>query len=74
MCETTENQSNEGESSSRPICEAWREAVTDRVRSVREMPVGDMAEWVATGVRKHPVAGVTIAAAVGFFLGRLFRR
>ena len=39
-----------------------------------EFSFGDMLDRSLDIVKKHPGLGVAAAAAVGFFLGRLFRR
>ena len=51
-----------------------RKEATDQVRKLRESTVGDVVEGTLKAVKKHPAMGVGIAALVGFFLGRLFRR
>lgn len=44
------------------------------LKRVRERTVGELVEGGLEFVRKHPGPGVVIAAVLGFFLGRLFRR
>jgi ElaB/YqjD/DUF883 family membrane-anchored ribosome-binding protein len=51
-----------------------RHEATERLESVRKTKVGDVIDGTLDAVRRHPGAGLTIAAAAGFFLGRLFRR
>ena len=51
-----------------------RQQATDRLKSVREASVGDAIDNTLNAVRRHPGASLTIAAMIGFFLGRLFRR
>jgi ElaB/YqjD/DUF883 family membrane-anchored ribosome-binding protein len=46
----------------------------ERLKSVRETSIGDAIDTSLDMVRRHPGAGLTIAALAGFFLGRLFRR
>jgi ElaB/YqjD/DUF883 family membrane-anchored ribosome-binding protein len=46
----------------------------NRLKSVRETSVGDMIDGTLDLVKRRPGASVTIAALIGFFLGRLFRR
>jgi ElaB/YqjD/DUF883 family membrane-anchored ribosome-binding protein len=53
---------------------ALRKEATDQVRKLRESTVGDVVEGSLEMVRKNPALGVGLAALVGFFLGRLFRR
>jgi len=50
-----------------------REAV-ERLEKVRQKTVGDLLDDTLEVVRKHPGPGVIVAAILGFFLGRLFRR
>ena len=51
-----------------------RQQATAQIRQVREKTVGDLIDGTIRQVRKHPGAGVILAAVIGFFLGRLFRR
>lgn len=51
-----------------------REETTDRLRAAREKSVGDLIDGTLALVKKHPGPGLIVAAAIGFFLGRLFRR
>jgi ElaB/YqjD/DUF883 family membrane-anchored ribosome-binding protein len=51
-----------------------RRGATETIRHARETKVSDVVENTLKQVKKHPASGVLIAAAVGFFLGRLFRR
>ncbi len=46
----------------------------DRVKAVRETSVGDVLDSTLATVKRHPGASLTVAALVGFLLGRLFRR
>jgi len=50
-----------------------RDAV-EGMRSLREQNLGDLCETTLTFVRKHPAAGLSLAALVGFLMGRIFRR
>jgi ElaB/YqjD/DUF883 family membrane-anchored ribosome-binding protein len=54
--------------------EQVRQQAVERVKAVRETSIGDMLDGTLETVRRHPGAGLTIAAVVGFLLGRLFRR
>ena len=58
----------------RGLYEKVRQDATERLRKVRETTVGDAIDGTLQAVRKHPGPGVLLAMAVGFFLGRLFRR
>jgi ElaB/YqjD/DUF883 family membrane-anchored ribosome-binding protein len=51
-----------------------RQDATDRLRVVREKRVGELVDGTLEAVRKYPGPGLILAALVGFFLGRLFRR
>jgi ElaB/YqjD/DUF883 family membrane-anchored ribosome-binding protein len=51
-----------------------RRQATERVKAARETSVGDMIDGTLEAVRRHPGASLTLAAAVGFYLGRLLRR
>ncbi len=58
-------------------CETYktlRKGATDQVRKLRESSVGDVLDGTLKAVKKHPALGVALAALVGFFFGRLFRR
>jgi ElaB/YqjD/DUF883 family membrane-anchored ribosome-binding protein len=51
-----------------------RKQAVERVKAVRETSVGDVIDGTLETVKRHPAAGLTLAALLGFFLGRLFRR
>jgi ElaB/YqjD/DUF883 family membrane-anchored ribosome-binding protein len=51
-----------------------RRETADRVEAVRNKTVGDLLDDGLGVVRKHPVTGLTVALAVGVFLGRLLKR
>jgi ElaB/YqjD/DUF883 family membrane-anchored ribosome-binding protein len=51
-----------------------RRKATERLSRVREKRLGDLVDDTLKLVRKHPGPSVAIAALVGFWLGRLFRR
>ncbi len=51
-----------------------RKEATDQVRKLRESSVGDVVDGTLKVVKTHPALGIGLAALVGFFLGRLFRR
>ena len=51
-----------------------RQEATDRLKAVREKSVGDLIDGTLGLVKKHPGPGMIVAAMIGFFLGRLFRR
>ena len=54
--------------------EQVRQQAVERVKAVRETSVGDLIDGTLASVRRHPGAGLTIAALVGFLVGRIFRR
>jgi len=51
-----------------------RQQAVDQLKRVRETTVADMLDGTLKLVKKHPGPSVLIAAVIGFFLGRLFRR
>ena len=51
-----------------------RRQATEQVRQVRGTTIGELIDGVLKLVKKHPGPGVVIAALLGVFLGRLFRR
>ena len=54
--------------------ESVKQQAVERVKAVRKTSVGDMIDGTLETVKRHPAAGLTLAALLGFFLGRLFRR
>ena len=54
--------------------ETVRQEAAEHLKSVRKTTVGDIIDGTLDGVRRHPGAGLTIAALAGLLLGRLFRR
>jgi len=51
-----------------------RQQASEKLKLAREATVSDVVDGTLKLVKKHPAPGVLIAAAIGFFLGRLFRR
>ncbi len=51
-----------------------RQQATERLKAVRRASLGDVLDATLDSVKRHPAAGLGIAALLGFFLGRLFRR
>ncbi len=51
-----------------------RDDAAERLRKVREKTLGDLIDGTLEAVKKHPGPGVLVAALIGVFLGRLFRR
>ena len=56
------------------LYQKMRQQATDRLKAVREKGLGDLIDGTLEVVKKHPGPGVIVAAMIGFFLGRLFRR
>jgi ElaB/YqjD/DUF883 family membrane-anchored ribosome-binding protein len=54
--------------------ESVRQQTAERLKAVRQTSVGDVLDGTLDAVRRHPGAGLTVAAILGYFLGRLFRR
>jgi ElaB/YqjD/DUF883 family membrane-anchored ribosome-binding protein len=54
--------------------ERLRRQTAEQVKAVREKSVADLIDGALNTVKRHPGAGVTLAAVLGFFLGRMFRR
>jgi ElaB/YqjD/DUF883 family membrane-anchored ribosome-binding protein len=51
-----------------------REQAAERLKDVRETSVGDVVHCTLATVKRHPGASLTVAALLGFLLGRLIRR
>ncbi|MCE5268647.1 MAG: hypothetical protein LLG00_12255 [Planctomycetaceae bacterium] len=51
-----------------------RQQAAEQLKVVRRTTVGDMVDGTLEAARRHPAAGLTLAAIAGYFLGRLFRR
>jgi ElaB/YqjD/DUF883 family membrane-anchored ribosome-binding protein len=51
-----------------------RQQATERWETIRASRVGDVIDATLDAVRRHPRTGLTIAALLGFLLGRWFRR
>jgi ElaB/YqjD/DUF883 family membrane-anchored ribosome-binding protein len=51
-----------------------REQTAHRIKAARDTSVGDVVDCACRAVKRHPGASLTLAAIVGFMLGRLFRR
>ena len=58
----------------RACYENVRQEVTEQLKAVRAARVGDIIDATLNAVGRHPAAGLTIAALLGFFLGRRLRR
>ena len=51
-----------------------RRRAAQKVETVRNTTVGQVFDCTLEQVKKHPGPGLFIAAAAGFFLGRLLKR
>jgi len=51
-----------------------RRKATDRLKRIRETTAGDLVDAALKLVKEYPGPSVVIALAMGFFLGRSFRR
>ncbi len=54
-------------------CKLYEQAAAELDR-LREMSVGDLVDGALDWVKRYPGAGVTVAALVGFLVGRMIRR
>jgi ElaB/YqjD/DUF883 family membrane-anchored ribosome-binding protein len=51
--------------------ERARQQAAEQLKVIRETKLGAVCDKTLDAVRRHPGAGLTIAALVGFYLGRL---
>ena len=51
-----------------------RHKAAGHLREARETTLGDVFDRVFATVKRHPCGSLAVAATLGFFLGRLFRR
>jgi ElaB/YqjD/DUF883 family membrane-anchored ribosome-binding protein len=58
----------------RALYKQVRQQAGQRLEAVRRTTMGEVIDCSLGAAKRHPVAGLTIAALVGFWLGRLFRR
>jgi ElaB/YqjD/DUF883 family membrane-anchored ribosome-binding protein len=54
-------------------CEEVRRRAAEKLEAVRKTTVGEVFDAGLGLIKKHPGPGMIVAAAAGFFLGRLFR-
>lgn len=54
--------------------ESVREQAAERLKAVRQTSIGDVLDGTLETVKRRPCASLAVAAMLGFFLGRLFRR
>ena len=64
----------EGLKEARQCYDDVRRKAADHLREARETTLGDVFDRVIVTVKRHPRGSLAVAAALGFFLGRLFRR
>ena len=58
----------------RQYYEDVREKTTKRLQDARSTTLGDLLDTAAVFVKRHPRSSMGIAVALGFFIGRMFRR
>ena len=58
----------------RQCCEDMRRKAGERLQKARSTTLGDVLDGAAVFVKRHPRCSLGIAATLGFFVGRLFRR
>ena len=58
----------------RELYESVRDEAVEKVKKARETTLGDVLDGTLETVKRHPGPGLLVAAAVGVFLGRLFRK
>ena len=51
-----------------------RQQAAEHLKDVRETSIGDVLDGTLETVKRHPGASLTLAALLGFLLGRMFRR
>jgi ElaB/YqjD/DUF883 family membrane-anchored ribosome-binding protein len=51
-----------------------RHKAVEGLKSARETTLGDVLDGVTSFVKRHPRCSLGIAAVLGFFIGRMFRR
>jgi len=56
-----------------PCCKLYERAAAELDR-LREVRVGDLVDGTLDWVKRYPGTGVTVAALVGFLVGRMIRR
>lgn len=56
------------------LYEQVHDEAVEKLKGAREKRVGELIDGTLEAVKKHPGLGVIVAAVIGFFLGRMFRR
>ncbi|MBN1396241.1 MAG: hypothetical protein JW959_14555 [Pirellulales bacterium] len=54
--------------------ENLRRGAFEKIENARKTNLGDVIDGTLETVKRHPAAGLGVAALLGFFIGRLFRR
>jgi ElaB/YqjD/DUF883 family membrane-anchored ribosome-binding protein len=68
--DSSQDAPGERQGATDPFCQ---EAV-EHLGRLREVKLGDVVDGTLDLVKRYPGASMTVAALVGFFLGRWFRR
>ena len=58
----------------RQCCDDMRHKAVECLQNARSKTLGDVLDGAASFVKRHPQCSLGIAATIGFFMGRLFRR
>ena len=58
----------------RQCCEDMRNKAVECLQNARSTTLGDVLDGAASFVKRHPRCSLGIAATLGFFIARLFRR
>ncbi len=68
------DETAESEGTAKKLYEQVREETVEKLKGAREKRVGELIDDTLEAVKRHPGLGVIVAAVIGFFLGRMFRR
>ncbi|MEA1950712.1 MAG: hypothetical protein U9N87_04970 [Planctomycetota bacterium] len=71
---STVERLSDGIKEARQCCEDVQRKAGERLKNARETTLGDVLDAAMVFVKRHPRSSLGIAATLGFFLGRLFRR
>lgn len=58
----------------RQCCDNMRRKAVERLQNARSTTLGDVLDGATDFAKRHPQCSLGIAATLGFFMGRLFRR
>ena len=64
----------DGLKEARQCCHDMRRKAVERLQNARSTTLGDVLDGAAGFVKRHPQCSLGVAATLGFFMGRLFRR